>query len=261
MKLYVINLDRSPDRLDRLEKIFRKLNLGLTRVAAIDGLHLDEKFIADVRRHQLWPDPLTRGEIACFLSHRAALEKVAAGDDDFAAIFEDDVTLSQEATDFLNNDDWIPASADIVKIETHGKKAWLGEKRDLKNGFSVARLKSRHIMAAGYIVSKTAAKKLCAMMQNITFPFDHFLFNPKCHVFEHFEMWQLDPAIVRQAGLESTLSVDRTQIDKVNKQGRRASKTLRRELKRFFSRAKTGLWGIYINLFTREKWKRVKYRP
>ena len=261
MKLYVINLDRSPDRLDRLDKIFRKLNLDFSRIPAIDGLHLDEKFVADVRQHQLWPDPFTRGEIACFLSHKLAIEKVAAGDDDFAAIFEDDVILSEDAVEFLKNDDWIPETADVVKIETHGKKVWLGKSIAVKNGYSVAPLKSRHIMAAGYIISKPAAKRLDAMMVQITFPFDHFLFNPKCHVFEKFEMWQLDPAIVRQAGLESTLSVDRTQIAIVNKQSRRASKTFRRELKRFFSRAKTGLWGMSINLFTREKWKRVQFKP
>ena len=261
MKLYVINLDRSPDRLDRLEKIFGNLNLGFTRVAAIDGLHLDEKFIADVRRHQLWPDPLTRGEIACFLSHRAVLEKVAAGDDDFAAIFEDDVILSGDAGDFLNNDHWIPAGADIVKIETHYKKVWLGKSQTLKQGYQIAPLKSRHIMAAGYIVSRQAATRLCTMMGKITFPFDHFLFNPKCHVFEQFEMWQLDPAIVRQAGLISTLSDDRIKIDRENKSKRVASKTLRREIKRFFSRAKIGLWGIYVNYLTHGHWKRVKYKP
>lgn len=260
MKLYVINLDRSPDRIERLDKIFKNLNLSFIRVPAIDGLKLEEKFISEVRKKQLWPDPLTRGEIACFLSHKAALTKVANGQDRFAAIFEDDVTLSDDAHYFLKNDEWIPQNAEIVKIETHGKKVWMGEGIDLKNGYCIAPLKSRHIMAAGYIISKEAAKKLCSMMGTITFPFDHFLFNPKCHVFEQFIMWQLDPAIVRQAGLKSTLENDRTKIDKDKKQKRAISKTILREIKRMVVRAKTGLWGIYVNCLTREKWKRVKFK-
>lgn len=260
MKLYVINLDRSPDRIERLDKIFEKLDLGFIRVPAIDGLTLDDKFILGVKQNQLWPDALTRGEIACFLSHKAALEKVATGKEKFAAIFEDDVRLSNDAAYFLKTDEWIPENAEIVKIETHGKKVWLGEGIDLKNGYVVAPLKSRHIMAAGYIVSKEAAKKLCSMMDTITFPFDHFLFNPKCHVFGQFEMWQLDPAIVRQAGLESTLENDRTKIDKDKKQRRAFSKTISREIKRMISRAKTGFWGFYINCLTREHWKRVKFK-
>ena len=97
-------------------------------------------------------------------------------------------------------------------------------------------------------------------MDTITFPFDHFLFNPKCHVFGQFEMWQLDPAIVRQAGLESTLENDRTKIDKDKKQRRAFSKTISREIKRMISRAKTGFWGFYINCLTREHWKRVKFK-
>lgn len=260
MKLYVINLDRSPDRLKRVERIFGELNLGFTRIPAIDGRKLDDKFVYDVRQNQTWPDPLTRGEIACFLSHRAALQKVASSDDAFAAIFEDDVVLSKDAAYFLAKDDWISPTADIVKIETHGKKVWLGKAQTLPNGYFIAPLKSRHIMAAGYIVSKEAAKKLDTMMEKITFPFDHFLFNPKCHVFEHFEMWQLDPAIVRQGGLKSTLENDRSKLESDKKHQRSFSKTLVREIKRFMSRTKTGLWGIFINCLTREKWKRVKFK-
>lgn len=260
MKLYVINLDRSPDRLKRLDKVFSDLKLGFTRIPAIDGDMLDENFILVTRQNQNWPDPLTRGEIACFLSHKAALQKVASGEDEFAAIFEDDVALSKDAASLLAEDDWIPKNADIVKIETHGKKVWLGKAQQLDNGYSVAPLKSRHIMAAGYIVSKEAAKKLNVMMEKITFPFDHFLFNPKCHVFEHFKMWQLEPAIVRQVGLKSTLEKDRSRLEIDKKNKRAFSKIIVRELKRLTSRTKTGFWGIYINCLTREKWARIKFK-
>lgn len=260
MKLYVINLDRSPDRLKRLDKIFGNLNLAFTRVGAIDGVNLDEKFLCDVRKNQIWPDPLTRGEIACFLSHKKALQEVACADDAFAAIFEDDVALSKDAAYFLANDSWIPESAEIVKIETHGKKVWLGKSRQLPNGYSVAPLKSRHIMAAGYIVSKKAAQKLSTMMEKITFPFDHFLFNPKCRVFGQFQIWQLDPAIVKQVGLKSTLENDRCKLEHDKKQKRRFSTTLQREMKRLVLRSKTGIWGFYTNCLTNEKWKRVNYK-
>lgn len=260
MKLYLINLDRSLDRLQRLENIFSQLNLNFIRVQAVDGKLLEDPLIEKLTQQRTWYEPLTRGEIACFLSHKSALQLVADGKDNYAAIFEDDVTLSTDAAEFLSNEDWIPKTADIVKIETHGKKVWLGKAQKLKNEHSISRLKSRHIMAAAYIVSKTAAKRLVNLMEQATAPFDHYLFNPKFQIFEKFEMWQLDPAIVIQANLKSTLEGDRLKLKVEKKQKRTLSKTLLRETKRIFSRAKVGIWGMYINFFTHEKWKRIKYK-
>ncbi|MHC5308298.1 glycosyltransferase family 25 protein [Bartonella sp. LJL80] len=259
MKLYVINLDRSPERLQRLRDVFSAMGLSFQRVVAVDGKNLDDAFLQDMAQGQLWQQPLTRGEIACFLSHKSALQMVAEGDDDYGAIFEDDVAFSETAASFLSSCEWIPKGGDIIKLETHGKKVWLGPPQACGHGFSVARLKSRHIMAAAYIVSKTAARKLLADMDRVSAPFDHFLFNPTYGIFAKFEIWQLDPAIVVQAGLQSTLETDRSSLEKQKKQKRKVLQTICREVKRIFSRTKTGIWGIYINVFTRDQWKRVRH--
>lgn len=260
MKLYVINLDRSPERLQRLDGIFSSFNLQFTRIPAVDGRTLDDACIANLTKQRLWYEPLTRGEIACFLSHKLALQYIASGDDNYAAIFEDDVELSTDAKKFLSDDSWIPYSAEIVKIETHGKKVWLGKPVALQDDYSVAPLKSRHIMAAAYIISKPAAKKLVGLMEQATVPFDHFIFSPKFHIFEKFSIWQIDPAIVRQANLPSTLEDERFKLKSNKKQKRTFFQTYYREIKRIGSRAKIGIWGGYINLFTRGKWKRIRYK-
>ncbi|EJF90316.1 glycosyltransferase family 25 protein [Bartonella tamiae] len=260
MKLYVINLKRSPKRLARLQTVFSKMGLDFTRVDAVDGQELSASYCDAMTKEKKWEKPLTRGEVACFLSHKKALQKIADGDEEYAAIFEDDIVFSSDAKEFLLDRKWIPKSADIIKIETDGKKVWLGPRKKINNEHNIARLKSRHIMAAAYIISQQAAKKLVKKMDNVTAPFDHFLFNPDYGVFENFEMWQLDQAIAKQAGLKSTLEGARHQWEKKKKQNRKLSYTFKRETLRLFKRARTGIWGYSITLFTSDCWKRVKFK-
>lgn len=259
LKNYIINLDRSPDRLLRLEKIFSSLNLRITRVVAVDGEKLDDATLNDVAKRNIWPDAMTRGEIACFLSHAEAIRKIRDGKEDYGAVFEDDVELSPAAEYFLNETGWIPHDADIVKIETYGKKVWLGAPHPVFSGYTIARLKGTHIMAAAYIMSKAAAARFLTHMEQISAPFDHLIFNQKLPVFDDFIIYQLDPAIVRQAKLASTLQHGRKTIDENKRKKRTLIQTLKRETKRLFTRARTGLWGLQLNVFSREQWKRIPF--
>lgn len=260
MKLYVINLDRSSDRLARLKTIFSRLNLTLTRVKAIDARKLDDKTYEAVNAINLWPDKLTRGEVACFLSHKTALAQIAAGADPFGVVFEDDVELAECAGNFLKNSDWVPSDADIVKLETFFKKVWLGPKQATSTpGFMLEEMKSSHIMAAGYLISKQAAARFIDKMERKSAPFDHLLFNFRLHVAEEFKIYQLDPAIVVQARLESTLQSERTTNETQKKARRGVIQTVVREMRRLFSRARTGLWGITINTLSHDQWKRIPF--
>lgn len=259
MKLYVINLERSPDRLSRLEKIFRRQKLALTCIKAIDARVIGDAAYHHLTEHAHWPEPMTRGEIACFLSHRLALEQVATEPEAYGAIFEDDITLSARAHLFLENENWIPPGADIVKLETQGKKIWLGPPAAVADGFTVAELKSSHIMAAAYIVSKQAAAYLVGKMASAYAPFDHFLFNFDYSTARTLRLYQLDPAIVIQAPLASTLEHERAQHAAEKKHKRRLPQTLHREMRRIAMRSRIGLWGLKTNLFTTQRWKRVNF--
>jgi len=286
MRLYVINLDRSVDRFSRIVEKFSYLNLDFTRIVAIDAQDLDALQCQAVQVRNIWSQALTLGEIACFLSHGKALQQFLADDAPYGVIFEDDVTLSHDAWKWLNRADWLVELADkagevpdIVKLETSGKKVWLGQglrcgKQDMAafvqerfpetaptfSGGSLAKLKSTHIMAAAYLVSRSAAIKILALMQEKSAPFDHFLFNFSLGVAEKFLLYQLDPAIAVQASLPSTLEGERSQDKKQQKEARSFSQTLKREAKRLVYRTRTGFWGFKTNFFTRDQWKRVPFK-
>jgi hypothetical protein len=88
MRVHLINLDRSPERLATMRQALAERGVGFERLAAIDGRTLAAEALA---RH---PD-ISAGEIGCLLSHRAAWKLIADGDDPFGTVLEDDVLLSR----------------------------------------------------------------------------------------------------------------------------------------------------------------------
>ena len=94
--IYVINLDRSAERLARIAKELKDAGLSFRRVRAIDGNELNgnvrEYDETASRRHYL--APLSPGEIACVLSHREAWRVMQDADEEAAVILEDDAAFA-----------------------------------------------------------------------------------------------------------------------------------------------------------------------
>lgn len=198
MKCYLINLDRSPGRLAFMAEQFERMNLPYIRIPAVDGLALGDDVLA---RHRM-----RAGIAACFLSHRSAWEAFLHSGEEFAAVFEDDAWLSPAARQFLAGEDWIPAGADIVKLETTGTKAAvandpivLGPTRSLR------RLHSLHEGGACYVLSRAAAARLIAISEHFALPLDIFLFGRP--VIEDMNVYQMIPAPVRQKSTVETEAV------------------------------------------------------
>lgn len=255
MKFYLINLDRSADRLAHMSAEFSRLGLDYVRIPAVDGRELPletlETCVATDRR---WTPPLTPAEIGCFLSHKRCLEAIANGDERFAAVLEDDIVFAPDAADLLRGDGWIPGDADLVKIETHRKKVLIEKQVACADTpYSVARLRSAHILSAGYIVSREAARRIVARMDRITAPIDHYLFNPAYGIFDELAIYQCSPAPCIQAGLTSTLGKERRQAYRRPPLGWR----ILREMRRLLSRSMTGIWGLWTNLTSDRRWKRI----
>lgn len=81
MDAYVINLDRRPDRLERVSARF-----GLHGVDPKAFVATDARTLADPGEFDLVPN----GILACWKSHERLLESIADGSEDFALVLEDD---------------------------------------------------------------------------------------------------------------------------------------------------------------------------
>lgn len=214
----VINLRRSTDRLAHISSTFAALGLGFERIEAVDGGQLSDAVITNVNALNRWIRPLVRAEIGCLFSHRACWQRVASGTAPFAAIFEDDVHLSAAAAPLLHSTQWIPDSADLIKLETRGRPVVISRRSlSASRVHRLARLFSFHDGLAGYIVSQRCAAWLDEQAEHCIGPADQIVMNPDFGLFQSLQVWQLMPSIcipdqlLREqsaVGLASTIDTD-----------------------------------------------------
>lgn len=118
--VYVINLDRSAERLARIGGELKDAGLRFRRVPAVDGGQLARRvpeYDGQANRgHYL--APLTPGEIACVLSHREVWRLIDDGAEDAAIVLEDDAGFGGDRTGLLRAVAEIAASSrpELLKL-------------------------------------------------------------------------------------------------------------------------------------------------
>ncbi len=246
MKVYYINLDRSPERRAWFTQQAEALGLDLVRVPAVDGRELPAAELDHWRQLSEGNKVLSPGEIGCFLSHRKAWEAVLAGDEKWAFIAEDDIHFSESTKIFFQNISWVPPNADLVKAETDLRRHQFSRKYwSLTRPYTLRKLQSNHLNAGGYFISKHSCKILLSYTKNKCEAVDGLLF-AKIFMKEHkLKVYQLDPAICIQSrflnefdgslNFSSDLEGDRIKYRKIPKNGVFLTlKKVYREINRLF---------------------------
>jgi glycosyl transferase family 25 len=187
MRAYFINLDREPERRAHMEQALRCVDYE--RVAAIDG-----------RPRPPTEKGLTRFELACLQSHRAAWSAFLATPAPYALFLEDDVHFSADFPTFVNDDSWIPADADAVKLDTFFNPVMLGPAAVAPKNRRLARLFTRHESCAAYILSRRGAEFFLRATQDPDLPVDYIVF-PEDPVKQGLMLYQLSPAAAIQDSL------------------------------------------------------------
>lgn len=196
-KIYVINLDRQPNRLTRIKKelstVTNSLNKPLTtmlhRVTAVDALNeIEYALTSEVKsqytlQEQLFVDPcqalpqelsldmevkMSRQEIAVACSHIKAWKEIVSGDEEYSLVLEDDICFH-------------PNFASLME------KCWieLGQKSVSDNNFDILFLSFKEVdmgaekvkftrstfkvfrgiwFMSGYVLSKKGAEKLLSLL-------------------------------------------------------------------------------------------------
>ena len=99
VEIYVINLDRRPDRLERIGSTLTSRNLKFNRVSAVDGSK------SPVGQSEL--DLLSPGERAIWSSHQKALDDFLMSESKFALILEDDANLANSQISQESISKWV----------------------------------------------------------------------------------------------------------------------------------------------------------
>lgn len=259
MKCYLINLDRSADRLQAMSKRFANLGVTFTRVSGVDGRMLSQ---SEIDRFA-GSSEMTPGTIGCLLSHRKCWQAIADGDEPFAAVFEDDMVLSSKSAPFLKSAGWIPGDTDILKIESFNRVTRIEKKGiDAGDGFQLVRLMDEHLGAGGYILSRQAAAKLLEWTDGMYAAIDRAIFRPSNGIFGRLTVYQITPALCIQSQFRMGNKV-RSLIahERSEKKARRTKmQKLRRELVRPIEKAVYALRRLSFNAFNDQKLIRIRFQ-
>ena len=197
MDIYLINLDRSPERLAFMRQ--QLAGLDFIRFPAVDGSSMRD----GIESH------LSDGEIGCLLSHRGVWQKLIESGKPFACVLEDDAELSADAANFIGSEDWLPRDFDLVKIDTFFRKCIVTDDGERSySGRRLLRLRSMHLCTAAYIISRSCAIEMLERTKLLLNPVDRVIFGDEAA--KDFRVFQVSPAAVRQCEtLESTMLTGR----------------------------------------------------
>lgn len=175
--IYLINLERSADRLKAADHHFGAIGLAFERIDAIDASKINlanypvdrEAFQRTHGRSVIRP-----GEIGCYFSHLKALRIFIESDKRFGLIFEDDALPENRLLAVLETlcswpDDW-----DIVSLfHFHrGGPVVLRKTEEFSLAVHLGHISS----AAAYLVNKKAALQLINDLEVMRECIDHSLY-------------------------------------------------------------------------------------
>jgi GR25 family glycosyltransferase involved in LPS biosynthesis len=179
--IYWINLDRSHDRRQRMEQMFKDpifKGKKIVRISAVDGKASNIDKILQTNFEGMHPDKFTKVEYACLLSHLNTIKQFSESNDETALIMEDDMTLEfkpywkksvQQIMDNAPND-WETIQLCYLISNMVPKKIYT---KNTGNLFSTG----------AYIINQNGAKKILnyttkhVLNQNIKHPADDYLIN------------------------------------------------------------------------------------
>lgn len=91
--IYVINLDRRPEKWERVNALLKDQGMHGNRVSAVDGWSLTEEDQAELAG--AYPVRMLGGEVGCLLSHVSAIKDAYERGFNVAWIFEDDIEFAE----------------------------------------------------------------------------------------------------------------------------------------------------------------------
>src|ERR1700722_2558778 len=121
MKIYLINLDRHPERLAHMRK--QLSGVPFERISAVDG-----------SKDPPTTKGLSRFELACLESHKLAWRQFLNCPEGCACFLEDDLHIWPGLAGLTGNASWVPPGAHSVKLDTYLQKVEVGEKRVATGG-------------------------------------------------------------------------------------------------------------------------------
>jgi GR25 family glycosyltransferase involved in LPS biosynthesis len=177
--IFVLNLDRSADRMEWMTSQLAAFGMRHHRVAAIDGQTAD----LDAAMRSLGVSlgrpkgrSLVRSEIACYLSHLTAIKLAITQDYSAALILEDDVEILGDISSVLDDFVRFEHKPYILRLEPWHKPHWQVPIVDFA-GIRAIYTPDPVWFCGAYCITRDAMKRVIARLTELSLPIDKELFS------------------------------------------------------------------------------------
>jgi len=176
MPMYVINLDRSPQRWAKMAANLGAMGLDFERLVAVDAAQAPDAVIdafydaaANARHYFV---PLKRGEVGCFLSHRKAWQALVDSGADMAVVLEDDVEFEAPPQPLLQALAQQLGTAQPRMVKLYTKRAVRGRAVADLGGHALVHPATTPLGMQAQLLNRAAAQTLLAAFPRCHEPVD-----------------------------------------------------------------------------------------
>jgi len=183
MGIFVVNLDRSPERWASISEQLEAQGLTPHRVAAVDGKgrSLADFPECDPKGYRLCHGALPRTtEIGCYLSHVKALRAFLESDCAIATIIEDDSVINDDFAEVLQLLEQNRAHWDMMLLYGN-HRALPARLIEISEKYAICGLSFIQTGSVAYMINRACAKALLENLLPIRLPYDHAFAHPAFH--------------------------------------------------------------------------------
>lgn len=206
--IYLINLDRSSDRLLSAKRHFNEVGLPFERIAAVDARKEDmSSYSIDRKVFERTHGRATirPGEIGCYFSHLKAIRVFLASDKEFGVILEDDVLPQERLSEVLQELFAVSNEWDIVSLFHFHRGGPIVVRRSKQ--FALAVHVAHISSAAAYLLNRNAAERLIKHLEIMRACIDHSLYESWQHGLKLRSVMPMPIQLAEQAH-ESTINTE-----------------------------------------------------
>ena len=194
MKILLINLDQSKDRLAQQQAQFQDLGLDFERLPAVSINDFSEE---EYKRMAFSGQrPMKQSELACFLSHKKAWDYIVEQNEP-CVILEDDAILVKDFKKILQEFENL-TDIDYVNLEVHGRKKTVAKTAQysvVDQTYNLFEIFIDRSGTGGYVLYPAGAKTLLEFMGKRAIGLsDEFI-----HSCYELKAYQIEPAALLQS--------------------------------------------------------------
>lgn len=211
--IWIINLDKSVDRINKIKDNFNKYGIPYNRFSAIYGKNVSmeymEKYVNSVCKKLL----CNYGTVGCAASHKFLWKQLVDSDKDFYLIFEDDIEINDKSFDiikkiipFLKSEQY---DIDYLNLNCVNLGCSIQKTEFKIDNFEFGK-PYLPLQTGSYIITKKGAKKLLDEIYTTTYHVDFEILFVK--FFKNFNYYTSNLPIINLTGDETTIGTKRCSI-------------------------------------------------